>query len=57
MAWEIKHCRFTLKAGHGLPGAPINLIVARDVSHPATTKFFVGSAMIRRWRRSTRFSS
>jgi SRSO17 transposase len=44
MVWEVKHLRFTPKGEDGLPGAPMHLIVARDVLNPAEVKFFVSNA-------------
>jgi len=44
MVWEVKHCRLTPKGADGLPGEPLHLIVARDVSDPDVIKFFVSNA-------------
>jgi len=44
MVWEVKHLRFYPVAADGLPGAPLHLIVARDVLNPAELKFFVSNA-------------
>ena len=34
MVWEVKHLRFHPVNAAGLPGAPLHLIVARDVLNP-----------------------
>jgi SRSO17 transposase len=44
MVWEVKHLRFTPVGEDGLPGAPLHLIVARDVLDPEELKFFVSNA-------------
>jgi SRSO17 transposase len=44
MVWEVKHLRFYPVDGDGLPGAPLHLIVARDVLNPEELKFFVSNA-------------
>jgi SRSO17 transposase len=44
MVWEVKHLRFYPVAADGLPGAPLYLIVARDVLNPDELKFFVSNA-------------
>jgi hypothetical protein len=44
MVWEAKHLRFHPVGEAGLPGAPLHLIVARDVLNPAEMKFFVSNA-------------
>lgn len=44
MVWEVKHLRFYPVTADGLPGAPLYLIVARDVLNPDELKFFVSNA-------------
>jgi SRSO17 transposase len=44
MVWEVKHLRFYPVDKNGLPGAPLHLIVARDVLNPEKLKFFVSNA-------------
>ena len=44
MVWEVKHLRFYPVTAGGLPGAPLYLIVARDVLNPGELKFFVSNA-------------
>jgi SRSO17 transposase len=44
MVWEVKHLRFHPVNADGLPGAPLHLIVARDVLNPEERKFFVSNA-------------
>ena len=44
MVWEVKHLRFHPVNAAGLPGAPLHLIVARDVLNPEERKFFVSNA-------------
>ena len=44
MVWEVKHLRFYSVTADGLPGAPLHLIVARDVLNPHELKFFVSNA-------------
>ena len=44
MVWEVKHLRFYPVGADGLPGAPLHLVVARDVLNPDEVKFFVSDA-------------
>jgi SRSO17 transposase len=44
MVWEGKRLRFYPVGEDGLPGAPLHLIVARDVLNPGELKFFVSNA-------------
>src|SRR6185312_3859523 len=44
MVWEVKRLRFYPVGEDGLPGAPLYLIVARDVLNPDEMKFFVSNA-------------
>lgn len=44
MVWEVKHARFHPKDESGLPGAPLHLLVAREVLNPEEIKFFVSNA-------------
>jgi SRSO17 transposase len=46
MVWEVKHARFTPQDENGLPGAPMHLLVARDVLNPKEVKFFVSNAPV-----------
>jgi SRSO17 transposase len=44
MVWEVKRALVYPKDEHGLPGAPLHLIVARNVLDPQEVKFFVSNA-------------
>jgi SRSO17 transposase len=44
MVWDVKHVLFYPKDENGMPGAPLHLIVARDVLNPTEMKFFVSNA-------------
>jgi SRSO17 transposase len=44
MVWEVKSLRFHPVDADGMPGEPMDLIVARDVLNPAELKFFVSNA-------------
>ncbi len=44
MVWECKHTFITVKDEHGLPGARLHLIIARNVLDPNAVKFFVSNA-------------
>jgi SRSO17 transposase len=44
MVWETKHVQFVPKDEHGLPAAPLHLIVARNVRDTSEVKFFLSNA-------------
>lgn len=44
VVWESKHTFLTVKDEHGLPGARLHLLIARNVLNPAEIKFFVSNA-------------
>jgi hypothetical protein len=44
VVWETKHTFLTVKDEHGLPGARLHLLIARNVLNPAEVKFFVSNA-------------
>jgi SRSO17 transposase len=44
MVWEAKHVLLVPKDEHGLPAAPLHLIVARNVRDKSEVKFFLSNA-------------
>jgi SRSO17 transposase len=42
--WEVKHAQFHPKDENGLPAAPLQVMVARNVLNPEEIKFFVSNA-------------
>ena len=44
MIWEVKHAPIYVKDEQGLPGPPWHVVVARNVEHRDTLKFFLSNA-------------
>jgi SRSO17 transposase len=44
LVWEVKHVMLVPKDEQGLPGEPLHLIVARNVSDPSEVKYFLSNA-------------